>query len=74
MTTVASNMYRLRRRIWVMISKQTRTAAWDMVWEAVRPPRQSWSLTLDGQSLWRRVIRQIGHQAGEEHDGSSLRD
>ena len=74
MTTVASNRNRLRRRIWDTISSQAGIAAWDMVWEAVHPPKQNWSLTLDGQSLWRRVIRQIGHQAGEEHDGSSLRD
>jgi hypothetical protein len=70
---MASNMYRLRRRIWVMISKQAGTAAWTTVWEAVRPPRQNWSL-IDGQSLWRRVIRQIGHQASEDHDAASLRD
>jgi hypothetical protein len=67
---VTDNRNLLRSRIWAAISNQTGTAAWRTVWEAIRPPSRNWGL-LDGQSLWRRVIHQISHQASEDHDEST---
>jgi hypothetical protein len=55
----------MRSRIWTPINNQVGALAWIAVWEAIFLP--GW-ISVTGQSLWRRVTRQVMDQACEDHD------